>query len=67
MRYIIYKNNKIINTIIADETFIKSYCAKNNCIYKEDGSEFESIPSQLDMIEAQVTYTAMMTNTLLEE
>lgn len=26
----------------------------------------EEVPSQLDMIEAQVTYTAMMTDTLLE-
>ena len=28
--------------------------------------EVEETPSQLDIIEAQVTYTAMMTNTLLE-
>lgn len=28
--------------------------------------EPEVIPTQLDMIEAQVTYTAMMTDTLLE-
>lgn len=26
----------------------------------------ETVPTQLDVIEAQVTYTAMMTNTLLE-
>ena len=44
--------------------------AKANCvegepeiIIKEDPSEQ---PSQMDIIEAQVTYTAMMTNTLLE-
>lgn len=29
--------------------------------------EVEETPSQLDIIEAQITYTAMMTNTLLEE
>lgn len=29
--------------------------------------EVEEKPSQLDRIEAQVTYTAMMTDTLLEE
>lgn len=28
---------------------------------------FNTLPSQLDRIEAQVTYTAMMTDTLLEE
>lgn len=31
-----------------------------------DYMELQSIPSQLDIIEAQVTYTAMMTDTLLE-
>lgn len=28
--------------------------------------EVEELPTQLDLIEAQVTYTAMMTDTLLE-
>ena len=32
----------------------------------DDGVEEISIPSQLDIIEAQITYTAMMTDTLLE-
>lgn len=32
----------------------------------DDGVEDISAPSQLDIIEAQVTYTAMMTDTLLE-
>lgn len=29
-------------------------------------SEVNNLPSQLDILEAQVTYTAMMTDTLLE-
>ena len=33
---------------------------------EDDGVEEEPTPSQLDIIEAQVTYTAMMTDTLLE-
>lgn len=33
---------------------------------EDDGVEEDITPSQLDMIEAQVTYTAMMTDTLLE-
>ena len=33
---------------------------------KADYVEPKNIPSQLDIIEAQVTYTAMMTDTLLE-
>lgn len=32
----------------------------------DDGMEETSAPTQLDIIEAQVTYTAMMTDTLLE-
>ena len=32
----------------------------------DDGVEEISTPSQLDIIEAQVTYTAIMTDTLLE-
>lgn len=35
-------------------------------IYDDGEPEPTEIPSQLDMIEAQVTYTAMMTDTLLE-
>ena len=31
-----------------------------------DPAPIEETPSQLDMIEAQITYTAMMTDTLLE-
>lgn len=31
-----------------------------------DHIKYEYLPSQFDIIEAQVTYTAMMTNTLLE-
>ncbi|MBO7312490.1 MAG: hypothetical protein J6U82_06755 [Alistipes sp.] len=33
----------------------------------EEVEEPETEPTQLDQIEAQVTYTAMMTDTLLEE
>ena len=38
-----------------------------NGVFSESKTETtEPEPSQLDMIEAQVTYTAMMTDTLLE-
>ena len=33
---------------------------------EDDGTEETTQPTQLDIIEAQVTYTAMMTDTLLE-
>ena len=47
---------------IADYKFIN-----NEFIYEPIMAELvEEKPSQLDLIEAQVTYTAMMTDTLLE-
>lgn len=33
---------------------------------EDDGGEETAAPTQLDVLEAQVTYTAMMTDTLLE-
>lgn len=36
------------------------------CTIMDDGVEEILLPTQLDRIEAQVTYTAMMTDTLLE-
>lgn len=33
---------------------------------EDDGEPVEEQPTQLDRVEAQVTYTAMMTDTLLE-
>lgn len=39
----------------------------NNNPQKYDGYEPAKIPSDIERIDAQVTYTAMMTNTLLAE
>lgn len=68
MRFEILSNDQIINTIEADECFTAAYCQSNGYTYKEAPlSEPEPEPTQLDRVEAQVTYTAMMTDTLLEE
>ena len=71
MIYNIYENEELINSIVADEEFIKKYCEDNNYTYAifempEPEDEPQEL-TQLDRIEAQVTYTAMMTDTLLEE
>ena len=51
-----------------DEEIIYQICG---CIdfseVEMDGGSWTSAPTQLDIIEAQVAYTAMMTDTLLEE
>ena len=73
MRYKILKNNKEINTIVADETFVTTYCKKHGYTFEEaplpeaaPSPETAPEPTQFDIIEAQVAYTAMMTDTLLE-
>lgn len=50
----------------ANLSLAKNEAYKGEYTIKDDGMEKTKIPFQLDIIEAQVTYTAMMTNTLLE-
>lgn len=35
MKYFIFKNEALINTIIADEEFCQTYCEKNGYTYKK--------------------------------
>ena len=58
---------------IMDERGIYRYKIEDNKVIERTQEEMDadritltSIPSQFDIIEAQVTYTAMMTGTLLE-
>ena len=41
-------------------------CTTEEITEQEETNKLKNTPSQLDIIEAQVTYTAMMTDTLLE-
>ena len=71
MKFKILKDGEVINIIVSDETFVTDYCAKNGYTFAktptpEPVQEPKTEPTQLDRIEAQVTYTAMMTDTLLE-
>lgn len=68
-KYKLFSDGVEINTIESGEDFCKSYCEKHGYTYKLIHDPVpEPMPelTQLDRIEAQVTYTAMMTNTLLE-
>ena len=49
----------------ANEKIAKKEAYNGEYTIEDDGTP-EPAPSQLDVIEAQVTYTAMMTDTLLE-
>lgn len=49
----------------ANETIAKAEAYKGEYTI-EDGGEPEPAPTQIDRIEAQVAYTALMTDTLME-
>lgn len=49
-----------------NETIIKQIAYGEPEIYDDGQPDPADTPSQLDVIEAQVTYTALMTDTLLE-
>lgn len=50
-----------------NEEIAKKEAHNGEYTIEDDGEEEITEPSQLDIIEAQVTYTAMMTDTLLPE
>lgn len=75
MEYCIVENGVIVNVIVAEADF----AGEIGALPGYDGAviggaytppapepEPEPEPTQLDRIEAQVTYTAMMTDTLME-
>ena len=51
---------------IENETIAQKEAYNGEYTIEDNGVEEIEQPTQLDIIEAQVTYTAMMTNTLLE-
>lgn len=67
MRYLIVENGLIINIILADEEFSKKIGAFPDYEGAEIGDKYNPpIPiSKEDRLEAQVAYTAMMTDTLI--
>lgn len=58
-------SEKMIPYSIENEEIAKSEAYNGEYTIEDDG-EPEPAPTQLDRIEAQTTYTAMMTDTLME-
>lgn len=58
MRYKIYENGTLINTIVADESFVNTYCADNGYTYQEaplpEPPEPEPEPTEAEVLQAQV-------------
>lgn len=58
MRYKILKDGEVINTIVADENFCKTYCEANGYTYKADPlSESEPSPTTEDRVASLETET----------
>lgn len=67
--YKIFQDGEEINRIVADEAFAQAYCSENGYTYElepEPGLPAPA-PTQIDRVEAQALYTALMTDTLLDE
>lgn len=58
--------DKAIDWSEANEEIAKKEAYNGEYTIEDDGIEEIQSPSQLDQIEAQVTYTAMITNTLIQ-
>lgn len=59
---------KVISFCERNEEIAKREAHNGEYTIEDDGQpDLEAEPTQLDMIEAQVTYTALMTDTLLME
>lgn len=67
-RYNVYDGNELVNSIEANFLFVSAYCQSAGYTFEEAPlpEPVEPEPTQLDRVEAQATYTAMMTDTLLE-
>ena len=63
-------DGNLVNTVFASKPFIERYCEVYGYTFEQiempEPEPPEPEPTQLDIIEAQVAYTAMMTDTLLE-
>ena len=67
-RYNVYDGNELVNSIEANFLFVSAYCQSAGYTFEEAPlpEPVEPEPTQLDRVEAQATYTAMMTDTLME-
>ena len=70
MVYEIYFGEELINTIMADEDFVSSYCEANGYTYSEQAPAPEpepqpQPPTELEQLRADVDYLSAMTGVML--
>ena len=63
----IYENGQLINTIVADESFVSAYCAENGYTYEAVTPEPvpEPAPTEGEQLRADVDFIAAMTGVTL--
>ena len=58
MRYKIFKDGELINTIIADEAFCAAYCEKRGYTFEEEIAEAqENYAAQIEELKAELAAT----------
>ena len=63
MKYKIFSNDELINTIIADEEFCRQYCKENGYTYEvmPGTEEINGIPIEpVEQLRADIDYIAVM-------
>ena len=75
-RFKIFSSDAMINTIISDNAFVSEYCAANGYTFEKEildnspppalEERVAALEAASDRLDAQATYTAMMTDTLME-
>ena len=70
MIYEIYSGDTLVNTIVADEKFVSSYCEANGYNYSEQAPAPEpepapQPPTELEQMRADIDYLSAMTGVML--
>lgn len=65
MIYEIFKDGESVNTIVADEAFVKTYCEENGYTYteiiREPEPASEPEPTEMERFRADLDYLAALT------
>lgn len=65
MDYLIFEGEAIVNRIVADEAFVKTYCEENGYTYAEIIREPEPKPNpeptEMERLRADIDYIAALT------
>ena len=66
MIYEIYSGDTLVNTIVADEDFVSTYCEANGYTYSERVPEpAPQPPTELEQMRADIDYLSAMTGVML--